>query len=248
MNKQTHSPCIAFDGYRLIAIGTPADVSARVKAVVDQGPHGPVLVFNADTSHTVEWDLRGSLADVVARVTAAQLSLPQPDETAENDTASADNGTASAENRTAGAANERASASTPVPRAGPGRPKLGVVAREITLLPRHWEWLSARPGGASVTLRKLVDQARAVSAPGDRVRAAQDSAYRFMSAMAGNQPGFEEATRALFANNGGRFDEQIASWPADIAQHARTLGCSFKRVGAVYSGEVNSTKDFCQCL
>ena len=216
MNKQTHSQCIAFDGYRLIAIGTPADVSARVKAVVDQGPHGPVLMFDTDTSHTVEWDLRGSLADVVARVTAAQLSLPQPNE-------AADNGTASAENRTAGADSERASASTPVPRAGPGRPKLGVVAREITLLPRHWEWLSARPGGASVTLRKLVDQARAVSAPGDRVRAAQDSAYRFMSAMAGNQPGFEEATRALFANNGGRFDEQIASWPSDIARHARTL-------------------------
>src|SRR4051794_18274604 len=27
-----------------------------------------------------------------------------------------------------------------VPR-GPGRPKLGVVAREVTLLPRHWQWL-----------------------------------------------------------------------------------------------------------
>jgi uncharacterized protein len=106
---------------------------------------------------------------------------------------------------------------------GPGRPKLGVVAREITLLPRHWEWLGRQPGGASVTLRKLVEEARKASAGKERVRQAQEAAYRFMSVMAGDRPGFEEATRALFAGKQGRFDELVEAWPADIRAHARKL-------------------------
>lgn len=105
----------------------------------------------------------------------------------------------------------------------PGRPKLGVVAREITLLPRHWEWLNAQPGGASVAIRKLVEEARRTHAGRDRLRQAQESAYRFLSAMAGNEPGFEEAIRALFAGNRGRFDELAALWPHDVAQHARKI-------------------------
>ena len=83
---------------------------------------------------------------------------------------------------------------------GRGRPKLGVIAEEVTLLPRHWDWLNVQPGGASVALRKLVDEARRTSGDADRVRAAQEAAYRFMSAVGGNLPGFEEATRALFAH------------------------------------------------
>src|SRR3954454_24493877 len=81
---------------------------------------------------------------------------------------------------------------------GPGRPKLGVVAREITLLPRHWDWLNGQPGGASVALRKLVEEARRGNEGRDRGRRSQEAAYRFMSTMAGNFPGFEEATRAFF--------------------------------------------------
>jgi uncharacterized protein len=106
---------------------------------------------------------------------------------------------------------------------GPGRPKLGVVAREVTLLPRHWDWLNSQPGGASVALRKLVEEARRTNEGKDRVRRSQEAAYRFMSAMAGNEAGFEEATRALFAGNRRRFDEEVASWPADVREHARTL-------------------------
>jgi hypothetical protein len=102
---------------------------------------------------------------------------------------------------------------------GRGRPKLGVVAREITLLPRHWDWLGAQPGGASVALRKLVENARRASGDRDRQRAARDAAYHFMSTMAGDRPGFEEASRALFAGDQRRFTELIANWPVDIRDH-----------------------------
>jgi hypothetical protein len=106
---------------------------------------------------------------------------------------------------------------------GRGRPKLGVVAREVTLLPRHWEWLGAQPGGASVALRKLVDQARRANGDADRARAARDAAYHFMSAMAGNLRNFEEASRALFADDRRKFTALIAAWPADIRDHVVRL-------------------------
>lgn len=104
--------------------------------------------------------------------------------------------------------------------AGPGRPKLGVVGREVTLLPRHWEWLNIQPGGASVALRKLVEEARKTSEETDRARLSRDAAYRFLSAIAGNLPGFEEATRALFAANRAKFKREMAEWPEDIREHA----------------------------
>ena len=110
----------------------------------------------------------------------------------------------------------------PAPR-GPGRPRLGVVAREVTLLPRHWDWLASQPGGASVALRKLVEEARRANAAKDRVRLAQEAAYRFMTTLAGNEPGFEEALRALFAGQRQRFEERIAGWPAGVREHAKKL-------------------------
>jgi len=106
---------------------------------------------------------------------------------------------------------------------GPGRPKLGVVAREVTLLPRHWEWLAKQPGGASVTLRKLVEEARRAKSGAADARSAQERAYRFMSAMAGNFPGFEEATRALFAKDRKVFEKLIRNWPRSIRDYADAL-------------------------
>ncbi len=114
---------------------------------------------------------------------------------------------------------------------GPGRPKLGVVAREITLLPQQWDWLSSQPGGASVTLRKLVDEAR--RGPKARARAARDAAYHFMSAIAGDRAGFEEATRALFADDRGRLATLIAGWPKDIREHITRLAFGEARSGEV---------------
>ncbi|HEY7389787.1 MAG TPA: DUF2239 family protein [Bryobacteraceae bacterium] len=109
---------------------------------------------------------------------------------------------------------------------GRGRPRLGVIPREVTLLPRHWDWLNLQPGGASVALRKLVEEARRTSGDRDRVRAAQEAAYRFMSAVAGNLPGFEEATRALFAYDRRRFAQMIADWPDDVRDYAVRLAFS----------------------
>jgi hypothetical protein len=115
----------------------------------------------------------------------------------------------------------------------PGRPKLGVVPREVTLLPRHWEWLGQQPGGASVVLRKLVDAARAASSAGDGRRRAQEAADRFMRALGGDQPGYEEAARALYAGQEERFKELTESWPKDIREHARHLARGAFRVGPV---------------
>jgi hypothetical protein len=105
----------------------------------------------------------------------------------------------------------------------PGRPKLGVIAREVTLLPRHWDWLARQPGGASVTLRKLVEEARRINAGAPAPREAQERAYRFMSAMGGNLPGFEEAARALFASDRPRFETHVAHWPENVRDYACAL-------------------------
>jgi uncharacterized protein len=109
------------------------------------------------------------------------------------------------------------------PRRGPGRPRLGVVAREVTLLPRHWEWLGSQPGGASVALRKLVEAARRDGAGLDRARQSQNASYKFMSAIGGDLPGFEDASRALFAGERDRFEALLAAWPADIRDHVLKL-------------------------
>jgi uncharacterized protein len=109
------------------------------------------------------------------------------------------------------------------PRSGPGRPKLGVVSREVSLLPRHWDWLEQQPQGISAAMRKLVEEARKREPGKERARLAREAASRFMWVMAGNLPGFEEASRALFAGEPERFEELIRDWPQDIRGHLRRL-------------------------
>lgn len=112
----------------------------------------------------------------------------------------------------------------PAPEPRPvGRPRLGVTAREVTLLPRQWEWLAGQPGGASATLRRLVDDARRGGEGRARIRAAQAAADRFMLAMLGDRPGYEEASRALYAGDRARFVELTAAWPADPLDHLLRL-------------------------
>ncbi len=112
---------------------------------------------------------------------------------------------------------------TSSPRAGAGRPKLGVVAREVTLLPRHWDWLAQQPGGASAALRRLVEGARRDLAAADRARQSHTTLYRVMTVLAGDAPGYEEATRVLFAHDYDALDAHMAGWPADVRAYLRRL-------------------------
>ena len=183
----------AFEGQRRLAAGALADVALAVKRAEQQRAAEPIVIFSDATGRAIDLDLRGDAEAILAR-------LPSPEPTSDT-----------------------AEAATQTEPRGRGRPKLGVVAREVTLLPRHWEWLNAQPGGASVALRKLVDQARRANGDAERHRAARDAAYHFMSAIAGNLPGFEEASRALFADDRRSFTRLIAPWPADIRDHVVKL-------------------------
>jgi hypothetical protein len=188
--------CTAFAGQHRIASGELRHVALVAQRALSTAPAEPVLIFDDRSSEPIDIDLRGTPAELLKRL----AETPDP----------------------ASRMSDPAAAEAP-PRKGPGRPRLGVVAREITLLPRHWQWLATQPGGASVALRKLVEEARRTQAGSDRKRAAQESAYRFMAAMAGNAPGFEEATRALFAGDAAAFEERIAAWPEDVREHASML-------------------------
>jgi len=194
MEYQTIQRCTAFDGQRRIAAGALREVARQVKQYIDRHERVSVLVFNDKTGVMVELDLRGTVDDVLKRI-EDQIAL---------------------ENTKANDAGNRE-------KRRPGRPKLGVVSREVTLLPRHWEWLNRQPGGASVTLRKLVEEARRVNVDRDTIRNSQGAAYNFMIALAGDLPGFEEVTRALFSGNAGRFDDLVGLWPVDIRDYARKL-------------------------
>ncbi len=197
----------AFAGDRLIAAGPLRSVALTARQALEMDPNGPLLIFDDAEQRQVEIDLRGTMAELVQRLAAAE----------------AGRGIAAAGPATAAATGTAATDEAGAPRRGRGRPKLGVVAREVTLLPRHWTWLNAQPGGASVALRKLVEQARRGNGDGDRKRAGQEAAYRFMHAIAGDRPGFEDAARALFAGDLGRLEDAIADWPHDVREHATML-------------------------
>jgi uncharacterized protein len=200
----------AFSGHRRIASGPLQAVALVVKQAIQSGAAGPVLLFDDATGRLVGIDTRGSDEEMVAR-----LGLP----TMTNVLAEA----ARSERPLQPAPDSVGTGARVSEPRGRGRPKLGVVPREVTLLPRHWEWLATQPGGASVALRKLVEEARRTHAEKDRHRKAQESAYHFMSAMAGDMSGFEEATRALFADDQRRFRELVAAWPDDVRDHAIAL-------------------------
>lgn len=149
----------------------------QTKAFLEANPDSAVLIFNDQTGQQIDFDFRGTSAEVLQRVEVTQN------------------------------------------RAGPGRPRLGVVAREITLLPRHWEWLEQQPNGISAALRRLVDEAQKRNPVEEQARLARDAASKFIWAMAGNLPGFEEASRALFAKDYEHLERLILEWPHDIRAH-----------------------------
>ena len=203
---------IAFDRDRRLAIGAPQTVAAAVWRHLDANPDGQPLAFDAVTSHPVELDLRGTLAETLARLPAGDQLLASPNDLLGE----------------AGSASGQSSEQTPPesqPR-GRGRPRLGVVPREVTLLPRHWSWLADQPGGASVALRKLVENAIRDNRALDALRSGREALFRFMNAMAGNALGFESAVRALFAGDRGGFEAVIAHWSPDIRAHCLALAAN----------------------
>lgn len=196
-----NSPAIAFlDGSQLLAKAALSTVALEVKRAYERDPNVQVLVFDAESSNVIDLDLRGSDAEILARLPIAEEMGDETGSSQENNEEKVDHGAR-----------------------GRGRPKLGVVPREITLLPRHWDWLNQQPGGASVALRKLVEDARRGSEAKQQVRAAMESAYRFMAGIAGNQANYEEASRALFAADRETFLKQLGTWPQDVREHLMSL-------------------------
>ena len=190
----------AFEGPRRLVTGSLSVAALATKRALEIQSAQSVLIIDNHSGRNIDVDLQGAEADVVRHVEQMAVHLER---------SRAPKAEAPAE-----ISNE--------PR-GRGRPKLGVTPREVTLLPRHWDWLATQPGGASVTLRKLVEEARRKNAGKDRQREAQERAYNFMLAVAGDLPGYEEATRALFANDRARLEAQISDWPKDLREHALWL-------------------------
>lgn len=187
----------AFVGQRLLARGRLAEVAVAAHAAAERGGNAELLVFDDRNGQQIDLHLGGDSAAVAERY----RELPG-------------DGT-----------RDEAEPPPPAEEAprGRGRPRLGVTAREVTLLPRHWDWLAAQPGGASVTLRKLIEQARKHGDAGLRRRLAREAAYRCLNALAGNAPGAEDATRALFAGDRDGFARRIDAWPVDVRDYLHTL-------------------------
>jgi hypothetical protein len=167
----------AFAGTRLVASGPLREVLTGIKSWLERRERVQLLVFDDQSGRAVDFDLRGTLQQVLDRALPAEAA----------------------------------------PR--PGRPRLGVVGREVSLLPRHWEWLEQQPNGISAALRRLVDEARKREPGRQRARAVRDAASRFMVAMAGDLPGYEEATRALFAGDEPGVARLVRGWPVDVRRY-----------------------------
>jgi hypothetical protein len=170
-NQQTYS---AFVGETRIASGSLVEMLPVVKTEFDRDQGTLFLIFEEQSGRQVDFDLRGTLGEVLLRV---DPETPKP---------------------------------------GPGRPKMGVVSREVSLLPRHWVWLEQQPNGASAALRRLVDAARNREGDAEKSHQAREGLGRFMSAMAGNLPGYEAACRSLYAGDRSGFDDLVRDWPRDI--------------------------------
>ncbi len=184
MQETLKASFTAFHDQQRLVTGPLGEVALAVKASIATHPIATFLVFDDQTGRVVDLDIRGSDADVLARL--------QPDE-------------------------------QPKAPAGRGRPALGVVPREVTLLPQQWDWLMRSSRNVSATLRRLVDEARRRDKAEPSRRQRQESAYRFMTAIAGDLPRYEDATRALFADDAAAFARQVANWPRDIREHAERL-------------------------
>jgi hypothetical protein len=192
--------CTAFDGTRMLASGPLDAVMLAARRALDQGAAGPVLVFDDRSGQVVEIDMRRAETPAASGSGSDDSDSPR--------------------------GNSRIARLAPALPRGPGRPKLGVVAREVTLLPRHWEWLAAQPSGASATLRRLVEEARRSGDGKARQRQAEEAVDRFMQAMTGNYAGHEEVSRAFWRDEREHFEALTAAWPTDVRDYLRQLAAA----------------------
>lgn len=199
------TPCTAFRGYQKVVSGPAVESGLFILNQLMAGQQDSILCFNDETGRLFDFDFskgkKGLIDDLLQRQQAGVQPV-QADVLPEL------------------ASLEEDEEATP---RGRGRPKLGVVSKEVTLLPRHWEWLNAQPAGASATLRKLVEQARKAAHSKSRQEQAVDAAYHFMHAIAGDLPHFEEASRALFAYDLQKLQGLIEEWPADVQSYLLDL-------------------------
>jgi hypothetical protein len=212
-------------GHRRVAAGGLAEVAQAAARGLQTAHPAPTLVFDA-AGRQVDLDLRGTPEDTAARAVDARAQDAWATAPATTPTTTFAPATHSPEPTGDRTEVSRIRRRPPTPAAAPrsrGRPQLGVVAREVTLLPRHWEWLATQSGGASAALRRLVEAARREADPRDAARKAQERTYRFLTAIAGDLPRYEDALRALFAGQAPAFEAALAGWPHDIATHATLL-------------------------
>jgi len=185
---------VGFVGWELVARGTLDEVVAACRLASAQRPNQRTAFFDDVSGHAVE-------APVAPTATRSPSEGVSPIV------------------RSAPAAEREASDATgPQRKRGPGRPRLGVVSREVSLLPRHWEWLSAQRGGTSATLRRVIDAARKADGGTTERRRTIDAAHRFLWDIAGDLPCFEELTRALYAEQFQRVADLSCSWPTGVRQ------------------------------
>ena len=195
----------AFVGDQILLAGPLLEVALAVKSTIeniaDKAAAPSILTFDDATGKVIDLDLRGSKAEIITRFVEESAIESEPH------------------------------TATPAPaKRGRGRPKLGVTAKEVTLLPRHWQWLATQRGGASATLRRLVDEARKREDPHRGDRLASEVAYQFMAAMAGDYPGFENASRALFNFDRPALEAVISAWPVDVCAYLLKLAYTHRSV------------------
>jgi len=183
----------AFEGNTLFCRGSLVEVVVKIKKRLGKSENSSILIFSDATGKSMDFNFQGTEKDVLKRLDVYVAE------------------------------------DAPKENTGPGRPKLGVVSREVSLLPRHWEWLASQAGGASVTLRKLVEESRkkslgvgGVSGVQDTKRA-QERTYKFMTTMAGDCAGYEDAIRALYKKDEKLFRAKIADWASDVKNHVVEL-------------------------
>ncbi len=169
----------AFYGNTQIATGLLADMLSKTTSFLQEkqasrNDSETLLIFNERTGGQIDFDLRGSIEDILERA---------------------------------------------LPKRSAGRPKLGVTSREITLLPRHWQWLESQAKSASASLRLLVEEAMKQDGGEADIKKNLAVTDRIMMTMAGDLAHFEEASRALNQRNVERFEDSVASWPEDIKQY-----------------------------